>query len=71
MQDKERHCEFIEKCPFFNTLHSDSAVEILKTYYCKTRYHNCERYKLRNAGEEVPGDLWPNGFSRSFSSSQD
>jgi hypothetical protein len=68
MEKSNISCELIEKCPFFNTLRMESTAETLKILFCKERWENCERWKLRTSGQEVPGDLWPNGIRSPFSS---
>ncbi|MBN2134560.1 MAG: hypothetical protein JW737_02410 [Acidobacteria bacterium] len=56
----EKICEFVESCPFFNTLRLPASAEILKTYYCRNNWDRCSRRKLRLSGEKVPPEMWPN-----------
>ena len=62
----ENPCPFIDKCPFFNSLHSKGTEEALKIWYCKSEFEKCERYLLRIAEKEVPPNLWPNGKVLNF-----
>ncbi len=61
MLKEKTNCALIEACPFFNTLFMNSTAETLKTLFCRGNYENCHRWQLRQSGEDVPKDLWPNG----------
>ncbi len=37
------------------------ALRVWQSFYCDGIYVRCERYKLVNAGAEVPERLLPNG----------
>ena len=57
-------CEFAEKCPmYFHIAESDfkELLTMTKEYCFSENYENCERYKLRKAGKDVPKELYPNG----------
>lgn len=63
-------CEFINKCPFFNTISGDetSIIDDLKEKYCRTNNLNCARYMISMAvgAEAVPEDLYPNQKDRAY-----
>lgn len=58
------HCEYIEKCPayqYFNTGDFEKFVYITEKYCLSGNNVNCERFKLRRSGNEVPASLLPDG----------
>lgn len=58
------HCECIEKCnayQYFGIHDFDKFAEIAKEYCLSENNINCERFKLRKSGKEVPGNLLPDG----------
>jgi len=57
-------CENIKKCPAYAHFQLGEFEEFLKLtkQYCLSENKvNCERYKLKKAGKEVPKDLHPDG----------
>ncbi|HDP69953.1 MAG TPA: hypothetical protein ENN38_03970 [Actinobacteria bacterium] len=54
-------CPNLEKCPFFKNLSLASTAEVLKNNYCRDNFENCARKKIKDSGEPVPENLWPNG----------
>ncbi len=38
-----------------------AALGVWQSFYCESGFERCERYKLANAGVEVPPRLLPNG----------
>ncbi len=59
-------CEKLSACPFFNDRLSrmPSVASLLKESYCLGEKENCARYRVSNAGLEVPVDLFPNDVHR-------
>lgn len=58
------HCECIEKCDayrYFKVYDFEKFVAVAEKYCLSTNNVNCERFKLRKAGKEVPADLSPDG----------
>jgi hypothetical protein len=37
------------------------ALRVWQSFYCEGMYRRCERFKLAEAGSEVPSRLLPNG----------
>lgn len=37
------------------------ALRVWQSFYCDGMYHRCERFKLAEAGSDVPLRLLPNG----------
>ncbi len=58
------NCESIAVCPFFNDKlpKMPNLSEMLKVVYCKGRYSECARYRVRQSlgPGKVPSDLFPN-----------
>ncbi len=58
-----KHCEFIEKCLFFNNKlkNMPKATDSLKAMYCKWNYAKCARYKIAVTlgPSAIPDDLFP------------
>lgn len=57
-------CENINKCPayaYFQVGEFEEFLKLTKQYCLSENKVNCERYKIKNAGKEVPKDLHPNG----------
>ncbi len=56
-------CINLPQCPFVHNpeLNEDMA-EKLKTTYCKGKYEECERYRLKKLGKQVPKNLSPDGI---------
>ncbi len=63
-------CEFINKCPFFNSQLADDEEtrEFMKEKYCKTNNLNCARYMIALAvgSEAVPENLYPNEKEKAY-----
>jgi len=58
------HCECLEKCPAdkqFGISDFEKFVYIANRYCLSENNLNCERFKLRKEGKEVPSDLFPDG----------
>ena len=45
----------------FPLFRMESSLEIWRISYCTARYVACARYKLADAGEDVPANLLPSG----------
>ncbi len=54
-------CPNLEKCPFFKNIKLAPTAEMLKTTYCRSDFESCKRKQLKDKGEPVPENLWPNG----------
>ena len=39
----------------------EAAFRVWESFYCDGAFHRCERYRLHEAGQEVPDQLLPNG----------
>ena len=58
------HCECIEKCnayKYFGIHDFIKFTEIAEKYCLSENKINCERFKLRKSGKEVPVNLLPDG----------
>jgi len=58
------HCECLERrpaCKQFGISDFEKFVEISEKYCLSENNVNCERFKLRKAGKEVPLNLLPDG----------
>ncbi|GAB4478707.1 MAG: hypothetical protein Kow00124_23370 [Anaerolineae bacterium] len=53
-------CSFIYGCPVFPYFHANQMLDCMRRF-CLGDYGQCERRKLRLAGEKVPADLMPDG----------
>lgn len=63
------HCECVEKCPtykHFGISDFEKFVEITNRYCLSENNVNCERFKLRKEGKEIPLDLLPDGTKLSI-----
>ncbi len=63
-QNLKTACEFVDKCPFFNNFNMNSFDEfmnITKNYCLSEKHEDCERYKLKMSGKNVPIELRPDG----------
>lgn len=61
------HCEFINKCvayKYFGAGDFNKFVEMTKRYCLSENNVNCERYKLKRSGKDVPEKLLPDGSMR-------
>jgi hypothetical protein len=55
-------CQFMSGCPIFAHFRNEGARNLWVRLYCKgTKQPQCERLKLRLAGDSVPVSLLPNG----------
>ncbi|MBN2169639.1 MAG: hypothetical protein JW738_10380 [Actinobacteria bacterium] len=54
-------CIYLEKCPIFALFRQQAVKNIFIAQYCESNWEKCERKKLRDKGEEIPGKLLPNG----------
>lgn len=57
-------CPYIEDCPMYFHIRDESFNQLMrmtKTYCCSENYSFCARYKLRESGEKVPRELYPDG----------
>lgn len=61
MAARRPDCPLLAPCPFFKTLALPASGETLKVLYCKGAYEACQRYLLKQAGREVPPEMWPDG----------
>lgn len=64
INDAGVHCGYIEKCPaykHFGVRDFEKFVKMTNQYCLSENNVNCERFKLRKEGREVPSDLLPDG----------
>jgi uncharacterized protein YlzI (FlbEa/FlbD family) len=57
-------CKNISKCPAFKNFNLEVSEDFLKISgkFCTSKGHkNCQRYILKEKGEEVPKNLHPDG----------
>jgi hypothetical protein len=54
-------CPNLEKCPMFKYFQTDFAKETYISLYCRDRFADCERKKLKDSCREVPATLLPDG----------
>jgi hypothetical protein len=54
-------CPNLEKCPMFKYFQSDFAKQTYISLFCKRNFMECARKKLRDACQEVPDKLLPDG----------
>ena len=56
-------CPHTRTCPLFRQFTQNSLLEFWKDRFCnvESRYPDCARYKLSEAGKPVPLTLMPNG----------
>lgn len=54
-------CPRASNCHLANTISMREALRVWQSFYCEGMYGRCERYKLAEAGSEVPARLLPNG----------
>ena len=54
-------CDRVVTCPLFARFSVGAALGVWKTYYCEGEFTRCERWKMAQAGREVPTNLLPNG----------
>lgn len=54
-------CPRYTTCKLANGISMREALRVWQSFYCDGMYGRCERYKLAEAGSEVPQQLLPNG----------
>jgi hypothetical protein len=54
-------CPHIATCQLANGISMREALGVWQSFYCDGMYARCERFKLAEAGLEVPTGLLPNG----------
>ena len=54
-------CPYIEGCTIFNEFNYSHTRQVIVKVFCRARYTDCERFKLRELGREVPENLMPTG----------
>jgi hypothetical protein len=54
-------CPNLEKCPMFKHFQTDFAKETYISLYCRGKFIECERKKLKDNCREVPEKLLPDG----------
>lgn len=54
-------CPHIAACKLQQHLGMQAALRVWSSFYCEGLFARCERYKLAEAGLEVPPRLLPNG----------
>lgn len=54
-------CPNLEKCPMFKYFQTDFLKKTFISIYCRDRFSDCERKKLKDAGKVVPENLLPDG----------
>ena len=54
-------CPRYATCKLANGIAMPEALRVWQSFYCDGMYARCERFKLAEAGSEVPLRLLPNG----------
>jgi hypothetical protein len=54
-------CPHYTTCQLANGISMREALGVWQSFYCEGMYARCERFKLVEAGREVPLRLLPNG----------
>jgi hypothetical protein len=54
-------CPRYQSCQLANGITMREALRVWQSFYCDGMYGRCERYKLFEAGRDVPSRLLPNG----------
>jgi len=54
-------CPRYSTCQFANVVSMREALRVWQSFYCDGMYRRCERFKLAEAGSDVPSRLLPNG----------
>jgi len=57
----EKQCPRLAKCPMFARLSLQCGKDALYVLYCKGDFTRCTRKQKAEKGEEVPGNMLPNG----------
>ena len=54
-------CPRYSSCQLANGISMKEALRVWQSFYCDGMFARCERFKLAEAGNEVPLRLLPNG----------
>jgi hypothetical protein len=54
-------CPHYSTCQLANVISMPEALGVWQSFYCDGMYARCERFKLAEAGSDVPARLLPNG----------
>jgi hypothetical protein len=54
-------CPNLEKCPMFKHFQTDFAKQTYISLFCRGKFVECERKKLKDGCREVPEKLLPDG----------
>ncbi len=54
-------CPHKSSCPLFPLFTLTSNLHLWQDRYCDGAFATCERFRLSNAGQEVPETMLPNG----------
>jgi hypothetical protein len=54
-------CPRLATCHLASGIQMPQALRVWQSFYCDGIYRRCERFKLAEAGSEVPLRLLPNG----------
>jgi hypothetical protein len=54
-------CPRYTSCQLANGISMREALRVWQSFYCDGMYARCERFKLAEAGSDVPLRLLPNG----------
>jgi hypothetical protein len=54
-------CPNRDRCALTQSIGTEAALRVWRSFYCDGIHVRCERYKLAAAGAEVPPRLLPNG----------
>jgi hypothetical protein len=54
-------CPFAAECALADRIGMEAALRVWQSFYCEGSCGRCQRYRLYQAGQEVPDRLLPNG----------
>ncbi len=54
-------CPQLFACGLHRNITMKEALRVWQSFYCEASFTRCERFKLAEAGVEVPEKLLPNG----------
>ncbi len=54
-------CPFHVECSFYNGPAKTPSDELLRQFYCRAKFENCEITKRRREGKPVPTGACPDG----------
>ncbi len=54
-------CPCAALCGLDRTIAMEAALHVWESFYCDGNFGRCERFLLRQTGQEVPARLLPNG----------